>query len=740
MRLISSSTHLLALILALIIASTTALPSSEFNPTPHTYVLHEKRTSTPPGWKRIKRHTSPSPSSNPSSPPNANTQLIPLRIALTQSNLDILPDLLYDVADPESANYGKHWTPKEVMEKFKPSAESVKKVREWLIAEGLGGHGEEKVRRVNEGGSHGMGYVSGGTSKSKSDGGNVRKQGMKISPSKGWIEVHATVEQIEKLLNTEYYVFKHDNGDEHIACTEYHLPKHIAPHIDLITPSIHFDTVLRKRSSSSSSASTSQLLSAKKIGQPGHGITPRTTGTVHASELSLNDLSKCDDMITPPCLRALYGIQWYPMMSSRNTLAIVEYTPQAYVQADLDMFASNFSKHLSGKSPKLVSIDGGVVQDIQQEFSYNGESNLDLQYAMHLVNMPDFEAHQEVLLYQVGDIPQGATFNNLLDAIDGSYCTFQGGDDPFQDGSYPDDYPNGYHNPTDCGITKPANVISTSYGYNEADLSVFYTARQCAEYAKLGLMGVTVVYSSGDSGVAGNGDYCLNPDGSQTEEAHQGQGFPSTCPYITSVGATQLNSGAKLNPVTPASVGGTGTGVIDNSNDNNNLESACETAIRSGGGFSNYFAMPRYQKRHVEGYLKRWGVEIGDKDEDGVGLWNSTGMSRAYPDISANGANYMVAVNGVYHRVFGTSASAPVIASIFTLINDARLASGKKPIGFANPALYSSLFSDTTTDITSGANWGCGSEGFKAVEGWDPVTGLGTPVFGRLLAKWLLLP
>lgn len=35
--------------------------------------------------------------------------------------------------------------------------------------------------------------------------------------------------------------------------------------------------------------------------------------------------------------------------------------------------------------------------------------------------------------------------------------------------------------PTDCGTTKPANVISTSYGYNEADLSPFYAARQCAE-------------------------------------------------------------------------------------------------------------------------------------------------------------------------------------------------------------------------------------------------------------------
>lgn len=63
---------------------------------------------------------------------------------------------------------------------------------------------------------------------------------------------------------------------------------------------------------------------------------------------------------------------------------------------------------------------------------------------------------------------------------------------------------------------RPAKVISTSYGYNEADLTPFYTARQCNEYAKLGMMGVTVLYSSGDNGVAGNGALCLNSDGSQT--------------------------------------------------------------------------------------------------------------------------------------------------------------------------------------------------------------------------------
>jgi tripeptidyl-peptidase I len=42
---------------------------------------------------------------------------------------------------------------------------------------------------------------------------------------------------------------------------------------------------------------------------------------------------------------------------------------------------------------------------------------------------------------------------------------------------------------------------------------------------------------------------------------------------------------------------------------------------------------------------------------------------RSYPDLSANGANYVVAVDGSLTLVYGTSASAPVFGSIITLIN-----------------------------------------------------------------------
>lgn len=94
---------------------------------------------------------------------------------------------------------------------------------------------------------------------------------------------------------------------------------------------------------------------------------------------------------------------------------------------------------------------------------------------------------------------QGASFNNFLDGIDGSYCTFQGGDDPDYDGIYPNPLRGGYKK-QDCGIFTPASVISTSYGYNEVDLPPSYEQRQCSEYLKLGLQGVTILYSSGDNG------------------------------------------------------------------------------------------------------------------------------------------------------------------------------------------------------------------------------------------------
>ena len=60
------------------------------------------------------------------------------------------------------------------------------------------------------------------------------------------------------------------------------------------------------------------------------------------------------------------------------------------------------------------------------------------------------------------------------------------------------------------------------------------------------------------------------------------------------------------------------------------------------------------------------------------------------------------------------------MAGIISLLNDYRLFRGKKPFGFLNPWLYGVGLAGLN-DIDEGSNPGCGTEGFKAVTGWDPV-------------------
>ena len=153
---------------------------------------------------------------------------------------------------------------------------------------------------------------------------------------------------------------------------------------------------------------------------------------------------------------------------------------------------------------------------------------------------------------------------------------------------------------TNCGTTPLASVISTSWGggENPGDAAQI---RQCNEYVpevpnifpliytissywfavlvttlkydhrymKLGLMGTTMLFSSGDSGV---GSSCTT---FQIE-------FPASCPYVTAVGATQIPSGGSVTS-----------------------KEVAVTYVASGGGFSNYWSIPSYQASAISTYYKK---------------------------------------------------------------------------------------------------------------------------------------
>lgn len=136
------------------------------------------------------------------------------------------------------------------------------------------------------------------------------------------------------------------------------------------------------------------------------------------------------------------------------------------------------------------------------------------------------------------------------------------------------------------------------------------------------------------------------------------------------------------------------------------------SASFSSGGFSNIFTQPSYQTTAVSAFLTKLG-------STNSGKFNPKG--RAFPDIAAMGDNVEIVSGGTTGLVAGTSCSSPIFASIIALINDQRAGAGKASLGFLNPFLYGTAAS-TFTDITTGNNPGCNTNGFPAEVGWDPVS------------------
>lgn len=598
---------------------------------------------------------------------------IDLALAVDQNISGKAAQALESISDPDSPSFGQHWTPDRIAQFFAPPRESIRQVGRWLNSSG------------------------------------VSRSAMRLSRDGTFLSFNISVGQAEQLLGAEFHLYRHLNGTTtQTASEQYSLPSRVARYIDYVLPAPDPDPV----------SSAPQSVAVQRPPPPKGGIGARQTRNID-----------CLQYIAPQCLRQLYNMDDGADQAAHPNNSLGVYTPaySAWLPQDLDMFFSDFAPDLVGQRPVFMSIAGGTHQTEYQLLPFNLEPDLDYQYTMAMAKpIP-------VTNIQVGDLVVQGNLNIMLAAFNAHYC--RTGLDPQFDPVYPDPAPGGY-NASDCGTHVPPRVVAIMYAWNEAWYSDVYARRQCLEFLKLGLQGVTVLTGSADRGPADQLAYCIDRDDPRNSTAHEGffaSVFPASCPWVTSVGGTQFlpvvsnGSSTTASSAVPSSSSFPGETALDDN-----------STVSSGGGFSRLFPAPWYQGNLTHEYL---ASAPGAAELARQGYFNGSG--RGYPDISAMARSFLVALDGGYRSVSGTSASTPVVAAMVAKINNARLHAGKSTIGFLNPVLYSAAArkAGVVRDVQLGKNHGCGvGEAFPARQAWDAVTGLGTPDFEKLKELYLRLP
>ncbi len=242
-------------------------------------------------------------------------------------------------------------------------------------------------------------------------------------------------------------------------------------------------------------------------------------------------------------------------------------------------------------------------------------------------------------------------------------------------------------------------VVSTSWGVCEASMSATDRQTENGIFQRMALQGQTVVAASGDAG----SEDCHPTNGSGVLAVDD----PGSQPDVVSAGGTALPTTS----VSSQSVWNDCEGSVSPSTCSGN------TTLGAGGG----------------GYSLEWPANPGQPVASGPDTTPCRLSScRAVPDFSypsdPSAGGVAAYWNGHWSGFGGTSVAAPTNAGLFADTNQGCF----RALGRVAPALYAaqSADSDTFTDVTQGNNDFTDTNGglFAATNGFDPASGLGTPV------------
>ncbi|KAK6385774.1 hypothetical protein LTS17_001346 [Exophiala oligosperma] len=385
--------------------------------------------------------------------------LLKLNIGLQPNNFDLLEQHLFEVSDPSHHRYGQHLSQQQVHDLVSPTDDTVNSIQDWLSENGIDS-------------SH-----------------------LQFNAARDWLTLTLPVAQIERLLDTKYSVYKHEDGAKLVRSTSWSLPRSLHDHITTIQPTTAF---LRANPKGETVLTVPTEIDLAEL-------------TAAANSTSLGQVCNFAGMTTK-CLSALYNtVNYTPRSVKNNSIGFTNYLGQVSSRPDAKLYLQNFRPEAvnSSYALKQVSIDGGAIDNATAGAGIEG--NLDLETILGLVYPTPVTA------YSTGGMPPFEADAFTAENTNEPYLTWvlwMRDQDP---------------------ATLP-KVVSTSYGDDEQTVPRTYARQVCNQFAALGAQGVSLFFSSGDYGVGGN-DSCVSNDGKNTSTFLPA--FPASCPYVTTVGGTR---------------------------------------------------------------------------------------------------------------------------------------------------------------------------------------------------------
>ena len=213
-------------------------------------VVHERRSKpTEQRWIEVARASAEQP--------------LLLRIGLGQQNLHRAGEFTFDVAHPDSINYGRHWVPQQVIDMFAASDEAIDATVKWLVQEGVEPH------RIA------------------------------LTSGRNWLKVNTMIGEAERILHATYNIYEDDQGLQSTACEDYSIPADLQEHIDFITPTVQLYPHKPAQELRSEQLKRDIALSGRI-----KAVNPPSVNSALTSP-DCPSLANCANLTTPACLRAL---------------------------------------------------------------------------------------------------------------------------------------------------------------------------------------------------------------------------------------------------------------------------------------------------------------------------------------------------------------------------------------------------------------------------------------------------